>query len=631
MKKRNILILTISVLFALCMQSFANSGKFRILNHKQALDVEQNIDNIPDKIKINLLIHLARWYNDTLPDKSAELYNRAISAIYLAEPEKYNKEIVYCYISMGEIYFKQGSTYLAEDALLNALKYAQNKLIPELNFKIFSLLGKCLYLQKNYPESIHYFKNAVAFGNLNKNSKPYQETVIDVAKSFLMINEIDSTEKYLNLIINNNENNDIKPSTNLLLGEIELKRQNINLAIPYFENTIAAAIKSNSNNETLFMGYTNLAYIYAENGDYYRAGELISKANTIRNSLKLSEEVKLKFLQTSGYVYQIQGNLAKANKYYEEFIGITDSIIKLKQDLANQNFKKQIEILQKDKEIQKLQFSNKLHLTTAKKNRIVVWVIVGVTLLIFTGVVVLIKYQREKSRDMKIIAEQQTELSAKQHKEELNKAEVKAALAQLQGQALERERLSKELHDGVAGSIAGLKMEVESISGRNIKGLKHDFLVNSLQNIYQEVRDISRNLSLPNFEQDKLRNNILNMINNFPGKSNLSIRFSGYPEENWDDIDIKIQKELYRIIQEAITNVIKHSHATEPDIQFVNDGTNLTLTIEYDGIGFDSENNHKGIGLRNMLSRAELIKGSIVIDSATNEGTSINITIPINT
>jgi signal transduction histidine kinase len=630
MKKRFILILIAVLLVAFGFQTTANTGRFSILNLKHAVEIEQRLEDYPEKIKINLLIRLAQWYTDTLPDKSAELYNRTISTIQLTNQEKYNKELIYCHLTLGNIYFEQGSTYLAEDAFLNTLTYANNRLKPEIFYNIYSKLGKCLYLQKNYSESIRYFKNAMHYGKEYQNKKHLQETSFDIAKSFLMMNEIDSTEKYIHIVIEKYDDKHVLPLTNLIHGEIEIKRQNYSRAIPFFESAIDNAIKLDSDNQVLFMGYTNLAYIYAEMGKYETAGEFLNSANNIRNKLKLNEEVALKFLQTSGYVYQVQGELAEANKYYKEFIGITDSIIKLKQNLANLNFKKQIEILQKDKEIQKLQFSNKLHLTTAKKNRIIVWVIVGVALLIFTGIFILIKYQREKNRDMKIIADQQAELALKQHKEELNKAEVKAALAQLQGQELERERLSKELHDGVAGSIAGLKMEIESISGKSVKTVKHDYLVNSLQRIYQEVRDISRNLSLPNFEHDKLRNNILNMINNFPGKSNLSLSFSGYPIENWDDIDIKIQKELYRIIQEAITNVIKHSQATELDIQFVNDGQTLTLTIEDDGIGFDINKNHKGIGLRNIISRTELVKGNVQIDSAENQGTSISITIPLN-
>src|SRR5690606_7978277 len=107
--------------------------------------------------------------------------------------------------------------------------------------------------------------------------------------------------------------------------------------------------------------------------------------------------------------------------------------------------------------------------------------------------------------------------------------------------------------------------------------------------------------------------------------SNLKISCNAYPEDRINDIDENIKVEIFKILQELITNTIKHARATEVDIQFNLFESSISLLFDDNGLGFDSEKTPEGIGLANIKSRLKRIKGDFNIDSKPNRGTIVNI------
>jgi signal transduction histidine kinase len=87
---------------------------------------------------------------------------------------------------------------------------------------------------------------------------------------------------------------------------------------------------------------------------------------------------------------------------------------------------------------------------------------------------------------------------------------------------------------------------------------------------------------------------------------------------------------MYLIVKEGIANTIKHAEATNTEIQIVLDKNIFRISVEDNGKGFDSEKIQKGLGITNLVSRVEALKGKIQVNSAVNSGTSINIEIPVS-
>ena len=96
-------------------------------------------------------------------------------------------------------------------------------------------------------------------------------------------------------------------------------------------------------------------------------------------------------------------------------------------------------------------------------------------------------------------------------------------------------------------------------------------------------------------------------------------------------LDSNMETILYRVIQECVNNVIKHSGADTLDITIIRETNEITATIEDNGHGFDTNDKEKfeGIGLKNMRTRIEYLKGSMEVDSAPGQGTVVALHVPL--
>lgn len=195
------------------------------------------------------------------------------------------------------------------------------------------------------------------------------------------------------------------------------------------------------------------------------------------------------------------------------------------------------------------------------------------------------------------------------------------------GQEEERERIARELHDTVAQNLRYCKSlcEKENIQ-QNLSKLE-----NALSKSLTEVRAMSYNLSPP----DITKNNFLICIQNLSEEiyriSNLPIRLSILDGTDTSFLNKNEILNLYRIIQEALTNITKHANAEEAVIllrnQKYNENKGIYIFISDDGIGFDIDkiDLRKHYGLEGMKKRAELINANISISSNKEEGTQISI------
>ena len=97
-----------------------------------------------------------------------------------------------------------------------------------------------------------------------------------------------------------------------------------------------------------------------------------------------------------------------------------------------------------------------------------------------------------------------------------------------------------------------------------------------------------------------------------------------------DRLDSNVETVLYRVIQECVNNVLKHAQANHLDISILKETTDIAVTIEDNGIGFDITNkdNFDGIGLKNIASRIKYLQGTIDFSSEKNKGTVVAIHIP---
>jgi len=209
----------------------------------------------------------------------------------------------------------------------------------------------------------------------------------------------------------------------------------------------------------------------------------------------------------------------------------------------------------------------------------------------------------------------------------------------MKSQERERARISKELHDELGQSLAILKHRVRSI-GKKLTAcqpqLSHDndATVEFVDEIIEKVRQISRDLNPSGLDDMGLCSALRSLADNFMREYEIPVSL------DIQEVDGLFGKEsernLYRIFQEALTNIAKHADARHVNVQISKGAQYVRFLIEDDGKGFDAaevrarDKRRRGLGLVVMEERADLIGGTLEITSReVSGGTRILLTVPI--
>ncbi len=217
---------------------------------------------------------------------------------------------------------------------------------------------------------------------------------------------------------------------------------------------------------------------------------------------------------------------------------------------------------------------------------------------------------------------------------EQKKAEEMVLASLVEGENKERARIARELHDGLGQYLAAANMNLDSVlndidklTDRKQEQFKKG--LNLLRHAVSETAQISRNL-LPRVVDDYgLALAIESLVDNYSNNTETKITYY----QNIDNLDLerKIELNLYRIAQEAISNAVKYSEATQINVQLIQDELDLILSIDDNGKGFDSSTKDftPGLGLQTIKTRTGALGGEFELDTKPGKGTFIHIIVPI--
>ena len=194
----------------------------------------------------------------------------------------------------------------------------------------------------------------------------------------------------------------------------------------------------------------------------------------------------------------------------------------------------------------------------------------------------------------------------------------------LEGLEVERNRLAKELHDNVSNELLAIKMKIaDGTSSR-------EEVLDTLQALQTEVRGISHDLMPPVFKYASLSEILQDYVyqRNQSGQTELTLVLE--PEEGFDHLSQKVALEIYRIVQEATGNALKHAQATHIKIILVREGNRIKLTIADNGKGFELQTGKSGIGLVIIKERVENLKGVLTLSSVLGKGTDVIVEIDLD-
>jgi signal transduction histidine kinase len=201
--------------------------------------------------------------------------------------------------------------------------------------------------------------------------------------------------------------------------------------------------------------------------------------------------------------------------------------------------------------------------------------------------------------------------------------------------ASEREqmRIGQDLHDGVCQNLAAIDCATECLrSDLEANGISHAATARVIQKLLRETIVDARNLARGIFPVHMDAEGLSTALNDLVSTTN-QLRQASITFEASDNIQIKepaTAMHLYRIVQEALSNAMRHADASNVAVRLIRNGYSLTITILDDGRGFtSSQPSTDGMGLRTMRYRANLIGAKLIVDSSPTEGTLVSCTIPV--
>lgn len=218
--------------------------------------------------------------------------------------------------------------------------------------------------------------------------------------------------------------------------------------------------------------------------------------------------------------------------------------------------------------------------------------------------------------------------SIKQKEEEarISKSVIKKLI---EAQESEHKRLAQELHDGVGQSLYTISVALQAIEAHVHDDKLHSYLSevrNELEKVMNDVKSYSYQLRPQSLDQLGLVPTVRSLLSSL--KIKLPMTMFSFETNLEERLNSSTEINVYRVIQEALHNIMKYSHATEVKISLLRKNEEIFLNIDDNGVGFHPDQQKEGLGLKHMEERMDQLNGTFEIHSKPGEGTKIVGSIP---
>lgn len=360
----------------------------------------------------------------------------------------------------------------------------------------------------------------------------------------------------------------------------------------------------------------NLGKTYLSLGQLKKAKQMLDTVLNAALELRIKEHIKQAYGFLSDY-YDEVGGVKNAYKNFQFYHAYSDSIVNEDVNTKIAEMQTKFDTEKKQQEINRLSQEKLISdlVIKEKNSQLLILFLAFVLVVVFSMVFYqLYKIRQERKLNEVVIEEQQKGLEA-------------VILATEK----ERQRIAKDLHDGIGQTLSGIKLGLSKFSNNLISSEKDEFdnILNVVDEACTDVRSISHQMMPKALKEKGLVVALEEMLHKSLGISKITYHFE---ELGVGDIRFKESLEvgLYRIAQELINNIIKHSGATEVGIQISKTKKHLLLVVEDNGKGFKFDENKDGIGLMNMKNRVNTIKGEINYETDNQKGTIATIRVPLH-
>ena len=608
---------------------------------------------------IKQLLDQAYQLEQINPDSAILLYHQATNlSQHHQDFENVGRSLQY----LGIVYANQSNADSAYFYYNNSIDYFKKSGYKKGIAATHTNLGNLALVQNDYDQAIHYYLQAITtFKDINEKLNEgithtnisgifndmalpqkamyHSQEALDIGrqlgdtlliiqalsnlgKTYLFLNDTISSITYLK----NAETLATQIQGHYFLSTIYsnlidiYKNSDSQEALKYAQKTLFFAQKS-KHQLSIIGAHAAIADIQKELDQFSEALQNYQLALSQLNNIT-SPNLKGNIYHGLSEVYEKLNRPNEALKYYKQYSVFQDSVYNFKINKQVTELETRYQTAQKDKEI--LEQRLLIQQQTKEQN-----MLIGITILLsLLGFGIYLFYQ-QRLQSTQLIAQKTAELQ-EQKIIELEKTQKILALdAMISGQEEERKRIAQDLHDGLGGLLATVKLqfgiiqkEMNKLSEMNVYQKANDMLDDACT----EVRRIAHNM----MPDALLKLGLVEAIKDMT---------KGIEQPRVEVLDLGMGKlsetqqiMLYRIIQEIIKNTIKHANATQLIIQFFQEKNQVSILLEDDGKGFLVEpvKERNGLGLNSIDSRVKYLNGAWEIDSELGVGTTTTINIPLN-
>ena len=566
----------------------------------------------------------------------------------------------------AEVTNQLGRFHFFTNQLDSAIVYFENSksILKKLNeheraASVNISLGAILLRQGNYQKTIETLTKSASFFENNKDDLNAAKCYSNISSAFAELNNYSKAIEYSQKALQIFEKTNQKQFELITLPNLATQYYKSGDTLKAISNYTKAEklAKTLNNKRSLSMIYNNLGSIYLES-DYAKAKTYLEDALALKKELNLKTGTEITesnlgyvYLKTKEYdkaisylkkalplikgkqqvlayknlkeAYKKINQIEKAFMYSEKARILNDSLLSADHQTSILDIQTKYETEKKEKEILQLQTENLQVNYRRKQNQNL---LIGA--LAALAILALFVYTQLKNAKRKhIILEQDHTIKEQEFEQHLREQELDGIDAIIDAQEKERNKIAEDLHDNLGSKVATLKLYLESYDEKESFASFHQKIKNLMNETYSEIRTISKHKKFGTKIDKGLIPSTKTIAKQISDTKKIDIKVINIDANTLIDNTIEIQ--IFRILQELITNIIKHSKATEASIQFSEDNNILNIIVEDNGIGFNTSKYNSGIGLTNIEKRMQKINGELIIDSSIDNGATIILNIPI--
>ncbi len=507
-----------------------------------------------------------------------------LQSLKISEKNRLNKNVSIVLLNLGHLYELQTDT-------IKALEYYNKS--QEIAFKNdlkFELLAS-------------YNNLAILQFKTNK-----EQSIKNYNKAFAIAEEINDKYQQFNILINLSD-----------IYSVYKNKKLINNSFVYLEKAKKIAYEL-SDESLMFYVYFNLGGCYKNTKKFDLAIENYTKADQLSKK-GISDEQKLNLLKAFELTYRDSENFDKAYSYKVLHNNLKDSLFSIEKNKVFNEIQTKYEVEKKNLKIDLL---SKEKLIERNKKRLMLYI----SLALFVSLFLVFLFFRQRIKTQKLILEKEQLIHEQETERLQQEQELKWIKGVVEGQDQERNRVAKEIHDGIGGALAGIKLELTQYNSE-LKSKKIDAVVSKMAKAFADLRLISHNLSLNSLKDKDLESLFMELKSDYEKRGEFQVEIVVFPPHSINRIKDAVKHQIYRVIQELLNNVSKHAMAKNVFLNFTKHEDYFNIIVEDDGCGFNSESK-KGIGLNNIAERLSIIDADFNIESTLGRGTTITIDIPIS-